>query len=277
MGERNAVAGDDTEAEQRPRAADATLERLVVCTPVAPLHAEPKVSSPQTSQRLYGHTVEVLETRGDWRHVRGSDAYEGWVHAGYLRTQQPHDLQRERLRVSLGCRVRDGARAWQTRTLPLGALVPGDVAVLEGDALSRDELARRFPPHPEAIARTALECFAGTSYQWGGITPWGADCSGLVQSTFALHGFALPRDAWQQALVGQHAGNDLAALRAADLLFFSDRDDGRVTHVGISTGGARMVHLALGRGGFAVDRLDESSDPYVSALVKRFVGARRAV
>ena len=37
-------------------------------------------------------------------------------------------------------------------------------------------------------------------------------------------------------------------LRAADLLFFSDRSDKRVTHVGIALGERRMVHLALGRG-----------------------------
>jgi len=217
----------------------------------------------------------VLESQGDWRRVRGDDAYEGWTHAGYLRAALPQDLERDRLRVSLGCRVRYGAKSWQTRPLPLGALIAPGLDVLEGDALSRDERARRFPPHPEAIARTALECFAGAAYQWGGVTPWGADCSGLVQTTFALHGIALPRDAWQQALEGEDAGRDLAAMRPADLLFFSDRDDGRVTHVAISTGGARIVHLALGRGGYAVDRLDDPHDEYVSALAKRFVAARR--
>src|ERR671938_541848 len=52
----------------------------------------------------------------------------------------------------------------------------------------------RFPRVREAIARSAAELFEGTPYQWGGITPWGAECSGLVQSTFGLHGVALPRD-----------------------------------------------------------------------------------
>lgn len=261
-------------ADETSSVGDAS-SRLVVGSPIAPLHLEPRVSSPQSSQRLYGHAVDVLETRGDWRHVRGDDGYEGWMHVGYLHAPLPHDLERDRLRVSLGCRVRDGARAWQTRALPLGALVAPGLDVIEGDAFARDELARRFPPHPEAIVRTALECFAGTSYQWGGVTPWGADCSGLVQTTFALHGIGLPRDAWQQALEGTDAGDDLTALRPADLLFFSDRDDRRITHVGISTGGPRIVHLALGRGGYAVDRLDGTSDEYAAALAKRFVGARR--
>ena len=105
-----------------------------------------------------------------------------------------------------------------------------------------------------------------------------AEAAALVQTAFRLHGVRLPRDAWQQALVGSDAGHgDPTALHAADLLFFSDREDRRITHVGISLGGAGMVHLALGRGGYAVERLDDGGDPYVAGLVKRFVGARRVV
>jgi cell wall-associated NlpC family hydrolase len=135
----------------------------------------------------------------------------------------------------------------------------------------------RFPRDAAAICSTAVQRFAGTSYQWGGITPWGADCSGLVQTVFSLHGVQLPRDAWQQGLEGADAGDDPLALRAADLLFFSDREDRRVTHVGIALGDRRMVHLALGRGGYAVERLDDERDGYVKALRERFVGARRVV
>jgi cell wall-associated NlpC family hydrolase len=178
-------------------------------------------------------------------------------------------------RVSLGCRAR--CVGGPTVALPLGALVPDECELVDGRAVPREELARLFPRDAAAVARTALERFAGTSYQWGGLTPWGADCSGLVQSSFRLHGAALPRDAWQQALVGADAGSDPTALRPADLLFFSDREDRRVTHVGISLGGARMVHLALGRGGYAVERLDDEGDPYVVALRGRFTGARRVL
>jgi hypothetical protein len=45
--------------------------------------------------------------------------------------------------------------------------------------------------------------------------------------------------------------------------------------VGISLGESRMVHLALGRGGYAVERLDATDDPYVAALMARFVVAKR--
>ena len=245
--------------------------QVAVRVPVAPLHAEARVSSPQVSQRLAGHLMTVLERKDEWLRARGEDGYEGWVHVGYL--EAPPAAPVSGRLVSLGCTAgRPGA---EPRMLPLGAWLAPEERVTAGEAIAAEVMARRFPRDGAAIARTATERFAGTSYQWGGITPWGADCSGLVQSTFALHGVGLPRDAWQQALEGRDAGRDLASLAPADLLFFSDRADGRVTHVGIALGGARMVHLALGRGGWAVERLDDARDGYVQALVGRFTGARR--
>jgi cell wall-associated NlpC family hydrolase len=117
--------------------------------------------------------------------------------------------------------------------------------------------------------------FEGTSYEWGGLTPWGCDCSGLVSSSFHLHGVEVPRDAWMQASTGTPV-ESMDDLRPADLLFFSDDPEGKITHVAISLGGMRVVHLALGRGGYAVDDL-ESGDEYTELLVKRFRFARRVL
>ena len=251
-----------------------TVAGAIVVAPVAPMLAEPHVSSGQVSQQLGGHFVAIVEDRGDWLLVRGSDEYEGWMHRGYLgRSRAPNDDPSPR--VSLGCVVRavDGGR----RSLPLRAVLVAGDCVEDGEAVRLTELSARFPTDAAAIVRTATERFVGTSYQWGGVTPWGADCSGLVQSVFALHGLSLPRDAWQQARAGRDAGRDILAARTADLLFFSDRPDGHITHVAIATGDRRIVHLALGRGGYAVERLDDNGDEYVAKLRARFLFARRAL
>ncbi len=264
----------------------------LVRMPVAPLQAEPRVSSPQTSQALFGRAVVRVGRDGDWWRVRTTpDGYEGWVHGGYLAVVDAPELAPlvgappgdavprvlaadAGLRVSLGCTVRAGGR---TLRLPLGAWVAAGEAVLGGETVPLDELPVRFPPDGEAVVRTAARYFGSTSYQWGGVTPWGADCSGLAQSVYALHGVALPRDAWQQALSGADAGADPAAHAPGDLLFFSDRDDGRVTHVGLAAGGGTMCHLAVGRGGWAVDDLADPSDPYAARLRGQLVGARRVL
>ena len=249
------------------------MTTLIVSAAIAPLQAEPAASSAQVSQRLAGHRLTVLEEKEPWIRVRGHDAYEGWVHRGYVGADGAERYQRQR--TSLGCVARD-PRGW-SRPLPLGALVPDDAVLESGEAIDAAGLPRRFPRDADAITQSALRFYAGTPYQWGGITPWGADCSGLVQVVFGLHGVALPRDSSQQARVGEALDVGPDALAPADLLFFSDRPDRRITHVAISLGGPRLVHLALGRGGYRVEDVNDIADPYVKALVGRYLFARRVV
>ena len=250
-----------------------TVAGAVVVAAVAPMLAEPHVSSGQVSQQLAGHTVSVVEDHGDWQLVRGCDEYEGWMHRGYLDRSNRVADGAEAL-VSLGCMVRKPAGA--RRALPLRALLAPDEELESGDVIARADVKARFPTSAEAILRSAVDLFIGTSYQWGGVTPWGADCSGLVQSVFALHGVQLPRDAWQQARAGRDAGRDIFSVSPADLLFFSDRPDAHVTHVALALGDRRVVHLALGRGGHAVERLDDGNE-YLRKLRSRFLFARRVL
>lgn len=263
---------ESSEGNGRDPVSVAAVGMGVVHAPIAPMLAEPHVSSGQVSQQLAGHVVSVIEDRGDWLLIRGEDDYEGWMHRGYLQTAPRSRVQTSEPRVSLGCVTRDASG--RRRPLPLRALVPADAVVESGTVIATSETRARFPCDPEAITRSAVELFVGTGYQWGGVTPWGADCSGLVQSVYALHGVKLPRDAWQQARVGREAADDIRALSAADLLFFSDRPDGHVTHVAMALGQRRLVHLALGRGGYAVECLDDRDDPYVAKLSARFLFAR---
>lgn len=279
------------------------------------MQAEPRVSSAQTSQTPYGHMLLVLDAEGDWMRVRSvRDGYEGWTHAGYLDVLEPPDLDalvasdpdafgpyvarswraaasprgrdgadmltealgsQDRVpRYSFGCEIerRDGRRL----RLPAGAIVHVGTSVTGGDAVPIGD-PMRLPYDARAVVATARALFDSVSYQWGGVTPWGADCSGFIQTVVALHGLDLPRDASQQARVGVDAGRDFGAHVAGDLLFFSDREDGQVTHVGLAAGDGRMLHVALGRGGYADEDLAAGDDAYVATLRARFVGARRVL
>lgn len=246
--------------------------RVAVRAAIAPLLGEPRISASLTSQLLTGEVATVLEQRGDWMRVRGEDDYEGWTHAGYLGVCSGDESS---WRSSLGCRVREGTGA--VRSLPLGARLSPSAEIVDGEILAADARDERFPASASAIARSASMLFTGASYQWGGVTPWGCDCSGFVQRIFRLHGVGLPRDAWQQASIGTQVSTDAGAAHAAgDLLFFSDRDDKRVTHVGIALGASRMVHSSLSRGGIALEQMD-GGDRYVAKLRAGCTGVRRVL
>lgn len=245
-------------------------QQKTVRAAIAPLLGDPRISAPLTSQLLAGDVLAVIEARGDWLHVRSADGYEGWTHMGYV---MPTVGDEATWRIALGCQVRDGFGI--LTALPLGARVAPRAEVVSGTALDAADRSTRFPHAVTAIAQSAATLYAGASYLWGGVSPWGCDCSGFVQRICALHGRHMPRDAWQQALLGQHVSADASADHApGDLLFFTDREDRRITHVGIALGAHRMVHSALTRGGIAVESL-LADDSYVARLRDQCVGVRR--
>jgi hypothetical protein len=259
-----------------PAAKLAAPGRATVRAPLAPMHEKPNPASVQTSQRLSGHEVDLLKNEGDWFLARGTDAFEGWMHRAVLSPAPASGARRSSqiIRVSIGCVV--SSATGQRRLLPLGARLSPDDIVKAGEVVEQPQLPVKFPRTALAITRSAKMYFEGTPYIWGGITPWGADCSGFVQTIFALHGAQLPRNASQQAEIGD-AVESMEKMEAGDLAFFSDTGDGAVTHVGIALGENRMVHVSLGRAGFYVENLGDRKDPYAKVLTERFVRAKRVL
>jgi cell wall-associated NlpC family hydrolase len=79
----------------------------------------------------------------------------------------------------------------------------------------------------------------GVPYVWGGESPSGYDCSGLVQAAYRTAGVSLPRTAQEQFDAGPHLPAS-AQPQPGDLVFFGTSTS-NVTHVGIVVDGGEMV------------------------------------
>ena len=118
---------------------------------------------------------------------------------------------------------------------------------------------------PERAAAEALK-LVGAPYRYGGASPKGFDCSGLVQYSYRQAGISLPHQTEQQRHLGKRVAP--ADLRPGDLGFF-DQQGKKNGHVAIYIGKGEIVHAPSSGKRVRRDRLDS---PYWR---KHFSEARR--
>jgi len=248
---------------------------------VAPVLAGSTPRAEQVTQLLCGEVAQITERKGDWLSVRVErDGYAGWLHEGYAHELADAEADRWRTEswISAGAVVEaEEGGAWRlepgARALPEergGVRLPDGRAcrVISGLVGTPAEVQDKM--RTDAPEDWALKAFAGTPYLWGGLTPRGVDCSGLVQIAFLVRGISLPRDARQQAECGRAI--PAHGIAPSDLLFFAE-SDGRITHVAFAAKGGGLVHAALACGGVVAEPW--SAGTRAEPLRNRLVQVRR--
>jgi cell wall-associated NlpC family hydrolase len=173
---------------------------------------------------LVGNPEAVPPRGSDLALVQGPDLALGWAPT-------------ERLRAADASAAR-AAWAALPRAEPDAAVLPDPrlLPALGAGGPGAPTTASAFTDALLAAARAGV----GAPYRWGGTTPDGYDCSGLVQRAFlAATGVLLPRHTAEQRRVG--ARITVAEVRAGDLLFASVRGR-RVGHVMLMSGPDRVIH-----------------------------------
>jgi len=126
---------------------------------------------------------------------------------------------------------------------------------------------QRAQPAPvtQAFIEAAL-AMQGEPYRYGGDSPGGFDCSGLVRYAATRAGVPVPRTARAQLNAGTSVPRE--QIQAGDLVFM--RLPVKL-HVGIVTSAGAFVHAPATGGRVRVDQLD--APPYRNG----FIGARRII
>jgi len=181
-----------------------------------PLRAAPSDRSEMVNQMLYGESCEILSKEGAWaKIITDRDQYTAWVSRNQLTYDKPL-LAGENM-------VHKPFQIFDFKLFPMGCKVSFETEKVVGDV---SDLGKTFLDVP---------------YLWGGRTFVGMDCSGFIQGIHAAFGVNLPRDAYQQAEVGETTHfHDYEAL---DLAYFKN-EDGRITHVGLLLEGGEILHAS---------------------------------
>lgn len=234
----------------------------------ASLRSAASHSSELETQAVYGTPVEILEDGDAWLLVRTPDGYVAYAHSSHIerKSQEAMALWRRSPRLivtalqpvmvnsdtltfspratvsdaTLGC-IFEGSVNAGSRFAEI-VLPDGRKGYLPASSVEDFETRMNRPPRAGRVLDVAYS-MRGVPYLWGGSTPKAIDCSGLTQLAFFDSGLLLPRNASQQANIGEEL--DVAcpeSLRAADLLFFGDGDGTKITHVAIYDADARFIH-----------------------------------
>ena len=185
------------------------------------------------SQLFFGETIQVISKKSNWSLVISNlDNYQGWVRTSHFLSIPKSDyikINRKKKKFS-STDTSLYNYEFKDYTVPAGSVI-SNCKYLNFDCISND---KNF----HSLEEITLS-FLNSPYLWGGKTKFGTDCSGFVQSVFKIYGKILPRDSYQQALVGTEI--KLENSKTGDLAFFGKKIDA-ITHVGIVISNNRIIH-----------------------------------
>ena len=248
-------------------------------------------SAELATQALLGTPLRVLDKSGSWYRVQTPDKYIGYIENsaisfskefvaelvytapfGFSYLMPNNDSQKiSDLVYGDVLEILEEGKSFMKVGYP-----DGRVAFVGSENLSKieDFVGSRKP----IMVLESSQEMLGVPYLWGGTSWKGVDCSGFTRTSFLMNGIYLPRDASQQALVGDEIDTEPGYdnLKGGDLLFFGRIVDNgpKVTHVALYLGNMKFIHSS---GMVKYGSFDPASEFYDEYNLNRFLFAKRIV
>ena len=158
---------------------------------------------------MRNEAITIIGQANDWYNIVTSSGTKGWVHTSYV-----------------------SVSSYQQ-----------NVATRGGNSAPRQEEKDVLELRTDIVEEAKK--YLGVKYVYGGSSPSGFDCSGLIWYVFKNHGINLNRVAADQAKQGTWVAKE--NLVAGDLVFFDTRGTGSyINHVGIYIGNGNFIHASSG-------------------------------
>jgi gamma-D-glutamyl-L-lysine dipeptidyl-peptidase len=223
---------------------------------VAAVMQEPNHKCEQETQILFGESIEIIETFGDWIQLKADwDAYEGFALAKQF-VMVDTVAKAERIIGSKAISIaHDGANILLPSAASLPFFKDGQCTIANVNYNIQESIALYSPTQflPEHIL-PIVKSYLQTSYFWGGRTHAGIDCSGFSAVLYKYFNIPMMHKASWQAQQGEIV-DFLQQAQCGDLAFFDD-EQGDITHVGIMLDDATIIHASEVNGGVAIDDID---------------------
>ena len=268
---------------------------------VANLRVSPDFSSEMTTQGLLGMPVRVLQCNG-WYRIQTPDRYIAWVHPVAVHRVTRAELKAWNRAPKIVVTSHYGFVYSEPdeHSQPVSDIVAGNRLKWEGSkgsfyqvsypdgrkgyihqslSMPEDKWRSSLKTGADDIIRTA-RTLMGVPYLWAGTSSKGVDCSGFVRTVLFMHDIIIPRDASQQAYVGEHIdiAPDFSNLQPGDLIFFGRRATStkkeRVVHVAIYIGNKRFIHS---QGDVHISSFDPQDELFDAFNLNRLLFAARVL
>jgi cell wall-associated NlpC family hydrolase len=152
-----------------------------------------------------------------------------------LREQKQYTEKAESARQKVLAQLEKQKKALKGKELQIAKLKKEEAARQAKLAAQARARQKFLASRPGIVINTAMK-YMGVPYVWGGSSPSGFDCSGLVRYCFAKVGISLPHSSAMQYHYGRHVSR--SQLKPGDLVFFYNP----IHHVGIYIGNGNMIN-----------------------------------